>query len=74
MTNISSPAGVVPKAESCSSTMLVLSVCLAFGEHKWLNLAAVKQIPISPSARANALVANVPSAGFSKHEHAVCEL
>ena len=45
----------------------------AFGEHEWLSLEAVKQIPESPSETLNELVPNMPSKGLPKHEQLLCE-
>ena len=53
--------------------MFELNVYLAFGEHEWLNLEALKQIPPAETERANAFVWNMPSKGLRQHEHWLCE-
>ena len=54
--------------------MLELNENIAFGEHEWLNLEALKQIPESSSLISNAFVANISNNGLGKHEQYVCEL
>ncbi len=54
--------------------MLELNENLAFGEHEWFNLEALKQTPQSPLLILNAFVANIPNNGLGTHEHSVCEL
>ena len=59
-TKISSPQGMVPSAYIRSSRLFALNVNLAFGEHEWLKLALLKQIPPEPET-ANEFVLNMPS-------------
>ena len=53
--------------------MFELNVNVAFGEHEWLNLEALKQIPAEPETR-NEFVLNMPDNGMRKHKHLLCEL
>lgn len=62
MTKISSLKGMRPKAWILSSPVLALNKYRAFGEHEWLNLEAIKQIPELSSLRANEFVLYIPSA------------
>ena len=54
--------------------MFELNVNFAFGEHEWLNLEALKQIPPELQETPNAFVPNMPGKGLREHEQLSCEL